>query len=180
MIDQLLEPYHFEFFRNGLLVATIAGGLCGLIGVFVVQRGMSYIGHGLAHAIFGGFAASALLGLNYFIGARTLGNHVRARDQRRHPRSTASARTPRSASSRPHRSRSGSRCSPCSGRGASFDAALFGSILGVSRQDVAAILIVATVAVIVVFVFYRRFSSRRSILRSPTHPVCARPASKRC
>jgi ABC-type Mn2+/Zn2+ transport system permease subunit len=69
MIDELLQPYHFEFFRNGVAVATIAGGLCGLVGVFVVQRSMSYIGHGLSHAIFGGFAASALLGVNYFIGA---------------------------------------------------------------------------------------------------------------
>jgi ABC-type Mn2+/Zn2+ transport system permease subunit len=53
----LLEPFQFEFFRNGLIVATLAGALCGLIGVFVVLKGMSYIGHGLSHAIFGGFAA---------------------------------------------------------------------------------------------------------------------------
>ena len=52
------EPFEFEFFRNGLIVATLAGALCGLIGVYVVLRGMSYIGHGLSHAIFGGFAAS--------------------------------------------------------------------------------------------------------------------------
>jgi ABC-type Mn2+/Zn2+ transport system permease subunit len=32
----LLEPYGFQFFRNGLVVATIAGALCGLLGVFVV------------------------------------------------------------------------------------------------------------------------------------------------
>jgi len=30
---------------------------------------MSYIGHGLSHAIFGGFAASALLGVNFLLGA---------------------------------------------------------------------------------------------------------------
>jgi len=31
-----LEPFHYEFFRNGLIIATLAGLLCGLIGVFVV------------------------------------------------------------------------------------------------------------------------------------------------
>ena len=36
-------------------------------------KGMSYIGHGLSHAIFGGFAASALLGVNYFLGAGVWG-----------------------------------------------------------------------------------------------------------
>ena len=40
----------------------IAGAVCGLIGTYVVLRSMSYIGHGLSHAIFGGFAASSLLG----------------------------------------------------------------------------------------------------------------------
>ena len=55
--SDILEPYGFQFFRNGLVVATIAGALCGLLGVFVILRGMSYIGHGLSHAVFGGAAA---------------------------------------------------------------------------------------------------------------------------
>ena len=55
----LLKPFTYEFFRNGLLIATLAGALCGLIGVFVVLRGMSYIGHGLSHAVFGGAALAA-------------------------------------------------------------------------------------------------------------------------
>ena len=57
----LTEPLDFAFFRHGLIVATLAGALCGLIGVYVTLRGMSYIGHGLSHAIFGGAAASALV-----------------------------------------------------------------------------------------------------------------------
>ena len=65
----LFEPYEFQFFRNGLIVATIAGALCGLLGVFVILRGMSYIGHGLSHAVFGGAAASAVMKVNYFLGA---------------------------------------------------------------------------------------------------------------
>lgn len=65
----VFEPYEFQFFRNGLIVATIAGALCGLLGVFVILRGMSYIGHGLSHAVFGGAAASAVMKINYFLGA---------------------------------------------------------------------------------------------------------------
>ena len=53
-MEILVEPFQFEFFRNGLMVAVLVGGLCGLIGVYIVLRGMSYIGHGLSHAIFGG------------------------------------------------------------------------------------------------------------------------------
>ena len=66
---ELLRPYEFEFFRNGLYVATIAGALCGLVGCYVVLRNMSYIGHGLSHSIFGGYAVAGLAGVNLFLGA---------------------------------------------------------------------------------------------------------------
>jgi manganese/iron transport system permease protein/iron/zinc/copper transport system permease protein len=66
-MDTLLEPFGYEFFRNGILVATLAGALCGLVGVYVVLRGMSYIGHGLSHAIFGGAAISVALALNAYL-----------------------------------------------------------------------------------------------------------------
>ena len=62
MIETLLEPFGYAFFVKGVVVATLAGALCGLVGVYVVLRGMSYIGHGLSHAIFGGFAASSVIG----------------------------------------------------------------------------------------------------------------------
>src|SRR5207244_9645485 len=65
----LLEPFQFGFFRHGIIVATLAGALCGLVGVYVVLRGMSYIGHGLSHAIFGGAAASAVIHFNFYLGA---------------------------------------------------------------------------------------------------------------
>jgi ABC-type Mn2+/Zn2+ transport system permease subunit len=68
-MSTLLEPFGYEFFQRALIVATITGALCGLIGVYVVLRGMSYIGHGLSHAIFGGAVASYLAGVNVFVGA---------------------------------------------------------------------------------------------------------------
>ena len=40
-----------------------------LIGVYIVLRGMSYIGHGLSHSIFGGYAVAGLAGVNLFLGA---------------------------------------------------------------------------------------------------------------
>ena len=68
-MSTLLEPFQYEFFQRALIVATITGALCGVIGVYVVLRGMSYIGHGLSHAIFGGAVASYVVGVNVFVGA---------------------------------------------------------------------------------------------------------------
>ena len=72
-MSTLLEPFGYEFFQRAILVATITGALCGLIGVYVVLRGMSYIGHGLSHAIFGGAVASYIVGVNVFFGAALWG-----------------------------------------------------------------------------------------------------------
>ena len=72
-MNALLEPFQFQFFRYGLLAAVMAGGLCGLIGVYVVLRHMSYIGHGLSHEVFGGAGESFLMKGNFYLGAGAWG-----------------------------------------------------------------------------------------------------------
>ena len=69
----LLDPFSYDFFVKGLGAAVLAGALCGLIGVYITLRGMSYIGHGLSHAIFGGYAAAPLLGIPVVLGAGAWG-----------------------------------------------------------------------------------------------------------
>lgn len=155
MIDELLRPFDFEFFRNGVLVATLAGALCGAIGVYVVLKGMSYIGHGLSHAIFGGFAASSLLGVNFLLGAGAWGVAsalmINAVTRRRVIGSDAAIGVITTASFA-----LGLALFALFGtRGGNFDAALFGSILGVGGEDVIAILVVCVLAVALIFLRYR-------------------------
>ena len=66
LVDPILN---YGYFRHGLAAGVISGALCGLIGVYVVLRRMSYIGHGLSHAIFGGAVATYVLQINYYVGA---------------------------------------------------------------------------------------------------------------
>ncbi|MEK7306648.1 MAG: metal ABC transporter permease [Nitrospirota bacterium] len=68
-MEFIIAPLRYEFFLRGLLAAILIGSLCGVIGVFIVLRGMSYIGHGLSHAVFGGAVVSYLMNLNFYIGA---------------------------------------------------------------------------------------------------------------
>ena len=157
MIASLFEPFGYEFFRNGIMAATLAGALCGVLGVFVVLRGMSYIGHGLSHAVFGGAAASAVMNVNYFLGAGVWGiasGVVIGRIARRGLIGADAAigvvTTASFALGLALLNRYGQAKK-------SIEAVLFGSVLGVGRGDIAAVALVAVLTVVLVVVLYRKF-----------------------
>jgi len=151
-----LEPFSYGFFRNGLIIALLAGALCGLIGVFVVLRNMSYIGHGLSHAVFGGAALAAVLDLNYFIGAgfwglmsgimigRVSRKRIIGADAAIGVVTTASFAMGLALQARYGQAQR------------SIDAVLFGNVLGVFTRDIVAVAAVGVVSVGVVAVLYRR------------------------
>lgn len=60
-MDFILEPFRYEFFSRAILVGMMAGLLCGVMGVYITTRRMSYIAHGLSHAILGGAVLSLSL-----------------------------------------------------------------------------------------------------------------------
>jgi ABC-type Mn2+/Zn2+ transport system permease subunit len=154
-MGSLFEPFKYEFFRNGVAVATVAGALCGLIGVYVVLRGMSYIGHGLSHSIFGGFALSTLVGINPFLGAGVWGFGsalaTTAVTNRRKLGADAAIGVITTASY----AMGIVAFKLATGPKKNFDAAVFGSILGTSRADVARVLAVTVLASVVIFFRYR-------------------------
>jgi ABC-type Mn2+/Zn2+ transport system permease subunit len=51
----------------------MVGALCGLISVYVILRGVSYIGHGLSHAPIGGAVLSILLTLSIIASINVVG-----------------------------------------------------------------------------------------------------------
>lgn len=152
----LAEPFRYEFFQHGFAAATIVGALCGLVGVYVVLRGMSYIGHGLSHAVFGGAVVSYVLSFNFYLGAGLWGFLsallINATARRRQIGADAAIGIITTASfafgiAMISYHRRFSR---------NFEAALFGNVLGVSREDVYVILAVTVMVAAVVFLLYKR------------------------
>lgn len=152
----LLEPLQFDFLRHALVVCTVAGALCGLLGVFVTLRGMSYIGHGLSHAIFGGAAICAAVSVNFFVGAGlwglASGLAISRVTKRRIIGSDAAIGVITTASfafgiallgfsSRVKRS---------------IEATVFGSVLGVSTTDMWLVIAVAIFTAAVILAVYRK------------------------
>jgi manganese/iron transport system permease protein/iron/zinc/copper transport system permease protein len=157
MIGGVFTPFHYEFFRNGLVVATLAGTLCGILGVFVVLRGMSYIGHGLSHAVFGGAAASAVMNVNYFAGAGIWGvasGVIIGRIARRRIIGADAAigvvTTASFAMGLALLNRYGQAQK-------SIEAVLFGSVLGVQTIDIVAVAAVTVAVIALVVGLYRSF-----------------------
>ena len=152
----LTDPWHYTFFRHGMIAAVLSGGLCGLVGVYVVLRKMSYIGHGLSHAIFGGAVVGYSLGASLYVFGGLWGAFsallINALSRTRRVGHDAAIGIITTGSfalgvaiiSRGH---SFTR---------NFDAALFGNILGVTTTDLWVLAGVAAVAGISVFFGYRR------------------------
>jgi ABC-type Mn2+/Zn2+ transport system permease subunit len=64
-----MEILHYAFMQRALLAGAVIGAACALVGVYVVLRGLSFIGAGIAHASFGGVALGFLLGVNPLLSA---------------------------------------------------------------------------------------------------------------
>jgi ABC-type Mn2+/Zn2+ transport system permease subunit len=58
----MFELFTYDFMQRSLLAAALVGGLCSVIGVFVVLRGLAFVGAGTAHAAFAGVALGFLMG----------------------------------------------------------------------------------------------------------------------
>lgn len=155
-MDFLLTPFQYEFFRHGVVAAVLVGSMCGLIGVYIVLRGMSYIGHGLSHAIFGGAVVAFVMEWNFYIGAGIWGflAAILINQTTRRTRinadaaigviTTASFAIGVALISRYRRFTQ------------SFDAALFGNILGVTTTDVWVIAAVTAMVFVVVIALYKQ------------------------
>ncbi len=55
-MEFLTDPFGAEFVRTGALAAAVVGVLCGVVGCYVVMRGMALVADSLAHGVLPGVA----------------------------------------------------------------------------------------------------------------------------
>lgn len=155
-MDDLLAPFKYDFFRTASISSIFIGALCGLLGVYIVLRGMSYIGHGLSHAIFGGAAVAFVMQWNFYVGAglwgflsavlinQTVRRFKISADAAIGVITTASFALGVAIISRQHRFTQ------------DLEASLFGNILGVTREQLIGLIVVTILVCIAVFFLYRQ------------------------
>ncbi|MEG0267689.1 MAG: metal ABC transporter permease [Carnobacterium sp.] len=74
MIANFIEGLtKYQFLQNALFTSIVIGIVSGVIGCFIILRGMSLMGDAISHAVLPGVAVSYIVGVNYFIGATVFG-----------------------------------------------------------------------------------------------------------
>lgn len=68
MTTGLPGPFQYSFMVNAYLVGTVVSLLAGVVGFFVVTRGVSFAAHALSHVGFAGAAGAVLIGVDPLTG----------------------------------------------------------------------------------------------------------------
>jgi manganese/iron transport system permease protein len=68
-VSYVLEPLAYGFFERALVASVLVGLVCAVVGVFVVLRGLAFLGDALSHAAFPGVVIAYLLHLPFYLGA---------------------------------------------------------------------------------------------------------------
>lgn len=63
----------YAFLRHALYTSIILGISCGMVGCFIVLRGLALMGDAISHAVLPGVAISYVLHISYFYGAVAFG-----------------------------------------------------------------------------------------------------------
>jgi ABC-type Mn2+/Zn2+ transport system permease subunit len=167
VIDFLIEPFQSEFVRTGALAAALVGVLCGVVGCFVVLRGLALMADSLAHGVIPGIALAFVItggaaGASASEGAITVGALVAGL-------LTAGATGLILRRSRLREETAAAvvfvlmlalgvaLISSVEGYTVDLTAFLFGNVLGVSPSEVIVTAVLTALVLLVVAVFYRPF-----------------------
>jgi len=63
----------YNFLQTALLTSIMVGVMSGIVGSFIILRGMSLMGDAISHSVLPGVALAYMLGINLVIGASVMG-----------------------------------------------------------------------------------------------------------
>lgn len=63
----------YQYLQNAMMAGILVGIICGVIGCFIILRGMALMGDAISHAVLPGVVIAYMLGFSFFIGAVVTG-----------------------------------------------------------------------------------------------------------
>jgi len=73
MINWLLIPLRSEFMQNALLIGVLMGILCSVVGSYTIVRQMSMMGDVISHSVLAGLPIAFVMGISLSVGAMVAG-----------------------------------------------------------------------------------------------------------
>lgn len=67
-MPSLLEPFATDFVQRAFLGGALAALICGIVGTWVVIRGMAFLGEAIGHGMLPGVALATILGAPVMVG----------------------------------------------------------------------------------------------------------------
>ena len=67
--DLLVEPLTYNFYLQATFVCILIGIVCPLLGAFVINRELGFMGDAMAHSVLPGMIIAYSIGINAFLGA---------------------------------------------------------------------------------------------------------------
>jgi zinc/manganese transport system permease protein/manganese/iron transport system permease protein len=153
----LTDPFSAEFMQRALLGGVLVALICAVVGVWVVLRGMAFLGEAMAHGMLPGVALATLLGAPVLLGAAVSAlvmsagiGLLRRRGRLSHDTSIGLLFVGMLALGIILISHSGSFATDAT-------AVLFGDVLAISWPDVVTLLVALVVTLLIAATFHRSF-----------------------
>lgn len=156
-MNWLIEPFQFEFMQRSLLAGALVVVITSTVGVWVVLRGLSFMGDALAHGVLPGIALGTLLGFHPMLGAAVSAVVMVAGIDLVHRRSGLSEDTGIGLLFVGMLALGVIVVSGDRSFAGDLTAILFGDALAVSPTDLIVLTMAAAVAIVVSLFFYRSF-----------------------
>lgn len=68
-LQLLLEPFHYGFMIEAMLMAALIGGTCAILSCYLVLKGWSLMGDAVSHAVLPGIVLAYVIGIPLAVGA---------------------------------------------------------------------------------------------------------------
>lgn len=73
VLDLVVEAWQQPFMRRAFVVGVLTGVMCGVVGTYVVLRGLAFIGDAVAHSVFPGVAMAYVFQVDLLLGGAAAG-----------------------------------------------------------------------------------------------------------
>lgn len=156
-MDWLTDPFSLAFQQRALLGGALAAIATSMVGIWVVVRGMTFLGDALVHGVVPGIALAVLMGFNPAVGAAIAAVVMIGGIRLVHRQTTFSEDTGIGLLFVGMLGLGVILISRSSSYTGNLTGILFGNALGVTTADLIALAVVATVAMTTSIAFYRQF-----------------------